>query len=630
MSAETTAQKPKRAPRKRKEEAPLLPPALTPIAAELRSAEAERALEVSLAASPIEVQMPAPQIKLTAEQRMKADFRVFLFAIWKHLGLPKPTPIQYDIAHYLQHGPRRCIIEAFRGIGKSWITAAFAVWLLYGNPDLKIEVVSASKTLADQFSTFALRLIQEVPFLMHLAPDKSAGQHSSKIMFDVGPAKTSKDPSVKSVGITGQITGSRADVLIADDVETPGNSMTQGQRDKLSELVKEFDAVLKPGGRIIYLGTPQTEQSLYLTLATRGYEVRIWPVRYPSPEKLTGLYGDRLAPYVRAKLDADPSLAGKTTEPLRFTDVDLLEREASYGKAGFALQFMLDTTLSDADLYPLKLHDLLVMPLDTERAPASVAWGASAECLIHDLEQIGLNGDRWYRPIFADREWVPYTGSVMFIDPSGRGKDETSWAVVKMLFGFLYLAEVGGTLKGYDDETLQAIADCAKRHKVNMIRVEPNFGDGMFTKLLMPFLRKTHPCTVEEVRSVGQKEKRVIDVLEPVMMQHKLIVAEQVVREDQRERYRDLSPEQQLKYRLFYQLTRITKEKGALAHDDRVEAVAGAVAYWVEQMAADHKAQVDQHREEELRKALEDFRSHVMGLGEGASAGLSAFDDILG
>jgi len=78
------------------------------------------------------------------------DFRYFLVLVWKFLDLPDPTPLQYDVARYLQHGPRRKIIEAFRGIGKSWITSAFVVWLLLRNPQLKILVVSASKERADQ------------------------------------------------------------------------------------------------------------------------------------------------------------------------------------------------------------------------------------------------------------------------------------------------------------------------------------------------------------------------------------------------------------------------------------------------------------------------------------------------
>ena len=175
---------------------------------------------------------------------LKEDFRAFLYLIWKHLNLPEPTPVQYDIAHFLQHGPKRTIIEAFRGVGKSFVTAALCLWLLYRDPDVKIMVVSASKERADAFSQFVKRLIAEVPFLAHLKATKN--QRDTLIAFDVGPAKTDQSPSMKSVGITGQLTGSRADIIVADDIEVMGNSATQAARDKLLELVKEFDAVLKP------------------------------------------------------------------------------------------------------------------------------------------------------------------------------------------------------------------------------------------------------------------------------------------------------------------------------------------------------------------------------------------------
>ena len=202
-----------------------------------------------------------------------SDFRKFLYVVWKHLNLPDPTPVQYDIAKYLQHGEKRMVIEAFRGVGKSWITSAYVVWLLYCNPQLNILVVSASKTRSDDFTTFTLRLIHEMPILAHLIPKDA--QRQSKISFDVAPAAASHAPSVKSVGISGQLAGSRADVIVADDIEVPNNSMTQGMRDRLSEAVKEFDAVLKPNGRIIYLGTPQNQESLYNKLPARGYKTHI-------------------------------------------------------------------------------------------------------------------------------------------------------------------------------------------------------------------------------------------------------------------------------------------------------------------------------------------------------------------
>ena len=41
------------------------------------------------------------------------DFRYFLVIVWKHLQLPNPTPIQLDIAGYMQDGQNRRSIDAF-------------------------------------------------------------------------------------------------------------------------------------------------------------------------------------------------------------------------------------------------------------------------------------------------------------------------------------------------------------------------------------------------------------------------------------------------------------------------------------------------------------------------------------
>ncbi|MFI3272616.1 MAG: phage terminase large subunit [Pseudomonadota bacterium] len=457
------------------------------------------------------------------------DFRTFLVLVWRHLNLPDPTPVQLDIAHTLYKSPRRMVIEAFRGVGKSWITAAYVVWLLYINPQRKIMVLSASKDRADNFTTFCLRLIQEIPVLQHLQPRND--QRCSKLSFDVGPAKADQAPSVVSKGIFSQITGGRADYIIADDIEVPNNSFTQAMRDKLSEAVKEFDAILKPNGNILYLGTPQTEQSLYNNLPDRGYSVLIWPARYPSEEQMVN-YGTRLAPFIINKLAQDSSLVGRTTDPRRFTDEDLLERELSYGRQGFQLQFMLDTRLSDADRYPLKLADLIVMGCSPSDAPEKLIWASGTSNVINDVPCVGLNGDRYHTPISLQGDWLPYTGSVMAIDPSGRGTDETSVTVVKMLNGYLYLTAVKAYKDGYSDDTLKAIALLAKEQEVNHVIIEANFGDGMFTKLISPFFMKHHPCLIEEVKHSRQKEARIIDTLEPVLRQHKLVVDKSVIQWD--------------------------------------------------------------------------------------------------
>jgi len=534
------------------------------------------------------------------------DFRNFTYLVWSHLGLPEPTPIQYDIAHYLQNSPKRSIIEAFRGVGKSYITAAYVVHQLLLNPELKFMVVSASKARADDFSTFTQRIIVELPICQHLVARD--GQRWSKIAFDVAPAKASGSPSVKSVGVTGQLTGSRADIIIADDVEVPNNSMTHMMREKLYETVKEFDAVLKPDGKIIYLGTPQNEMSLYNVLLSRGYDMRIWTARYPTLERAEKAYGDRLAPLLYDSLQKEQkALYGLPTDPKRFDDQDLLERELSYGRSGFALQFMLDTSLSDSNKYPLKLSDLIIYSCDKDTAPEKVVYGIMKPML--DIPNVGLAGDKFYAPEDTIGR-LDYQGSVLAIDPSGRGSDETAYAVVKMLNGYLYVTDAGGVAGGYSESTLQHLTDLAKINKVNMVLIESNFGDGMFTELLKPYLLKTYPCTLEEVRHSKQKENRIIDTLEPVMNQHRLVIDPKVIQKDY-DSVQSMPPDVGIKYMLTYQMTRITKVRGALAHDDRLDVLAMAVQYWVDQMAADADTEIRSRKEELLELELDKFMSNL-------------------
>jgi len=536
------------------------------------------------------------------------DFRNFLYLVWKHLNLPDPTELQYDIAEYLQHGPKRSVIMAFRGVGKSWITSAFVVHQLLLDPSKNILVVSASKNRSDDFSTFTLRIIQEIPILQGLKP--SENQRFSKIAFDVGPAPASHAPSVKSLGISSQLTGSRADIIVADDVEVANNSATQGMRDKLDEQVKEFDAIIKPldSSRIIFLGTPQCEDSIYNKLRERGYKSRIWSSEYPDDREAINNYGGDLAPLIADNIT--PETVGTSTEPLRFTDLDLEERKMSYGRTGYALQFMLNPKLSDADRYPLKINDLVVMDVDVDVAPEKIVWSSDPDNCDRELPNVGLAGDRYRRPANTVGDMIPYTGSVLSIDPSGRGKDETGYAVVKMLNGQLFVPDAGGIRGGYDTKTLQQLVAIAKDNKVNKVVIESNFGDGMFMELIKPLFRTTYPVTIEEVRHNKQKELRIVDTLEPVLNSHRLIVDPTVINNDYRSAL-SYPIEQQTRYMLMYQLSRITRDRGSLVHDDRLDALSIAVGYWVQQMAADvNQSMIDRQQEllqEELTKFTDSF-----------------------
>jgi len=530
---------------------------------------------------------------------------------WSHLGLPAPTKVQYQIAEYLQHGPKRCVIQAFRGCGKSYVSAGYVLWRLLLDPKLNFLVVSASKSRSDDFSTFCLRLLSEMPLLEHLKPTEE--QRCSKVAFDINGAPASQAPSVKSIGITGQITGSRADVIIADDVEVLNNSATEGMRHKLSETIKEFDAVIKPltTSKVIYLGTPQSYNSIYKMLPERGFKTCVWPSRFPSESERIA-YGDSFSVDLRDELHNDPTLLGKPTDPQRFSEADLMERQASYGRSGFALQFQLNTSLSDQNRYPLKLSDLIVMTLNPDMGPQKAVWASSPELAWNELPNVGLNGDRFYRPMSVVEPWVKYDGCCMSIDPSGKGRDETAYAVVKMLHGQLFLAEIGGLMEGYSPKSLETLAEVAKKHGVNSVIIEENFGGGMFTSLIKPVFARIHPCNIEEVRHSKQKEARIIDVLEPVMSSHKLIVDSDLVRKD----YADCDVrglDTALKYSLFYQMSRITRDRGALSNDDRLDALAMAVQYWVEQMGRDTDLALVEQKDRLLDDELAKFADSVFG-----------------
>ena len=543
---------------------------------------------------------------------LQDDFKLFLQALWAQLDLPSPTRAQYAIADYLQHGPKRLQIQAFRGVGKSWITGAFVLWTLFNDPERKIMIISASKERADNMSIFLQKLIIETPWLNHLRPSGDDARWS-RVSFDV-KCSPHQAPSVKSVGITGQLTGSRADLMILDDIEVPGNSMTELMREKLLQLCTEAESILTPknDSRILFLGTPQTTFTIYRKLAERNYRPFVWTARYPrDPKNYEGL----LAPQLQEDLEeaerrqgsdqknqskvskeGDNPLSWTPTDPDRFDSSDLLEREASMGRSNFMLQFMLDTSLSDAEKFPLKMADLVVTSVNPSTAPDAVVWCSDPQNIIKDAPTVGLPGDYFYSPMQLQGEWSPYTETICSIDPSGRGTDETAAAYISQRNGFLYLHEMRAYRDGYSDSTLLDILRGCKKFGVTKLLIETNFGDGIVSELFRKHLQQTKQAIdIEEVRANVRKEDRIIDALEPILNQHRLVVDRSVIDWDFRSNS-ERPPEERLLYMLFYQMSRMCREKGAVKHDDRLDCLAQGVKYYTDALA------ISAHETVKLRK----------------------------
>jgi hypothetical protein len=547
--------------------------------------------------------LQAPSTGDSVLESLQKDFKLFLQALWSQLDLPSPTRAQYAIADYLQHGPKRLQIQAFRGVGKSWITGAFVLWTLFNNPEKKIMIISASKERADNMSIFLQKLIIETPWLVHLRP-KSDDARWSRISFDVN-CSPHQAPSVKSVGITGQLTGSRADLMILDDIEVPGNSMTEMMREKLLQLCTEAESILTPkqDSRIMYLGTPQTTFTIYRKLAERNYRPFVWPARVP---RQLSNYEGLLAPQLQEDIDGGAE-AWDVTDPDRFANDDLLEREAAMGRSNFMLQFMLDTSLSDAEKFPLKFSDLIITSVNPTQAPDSCVWCSDPRNVLKDLPTVGLPGDYFYSPMQLQGEWSDYQETICSVDPSGRGTDETAATYISQKNGFLYVHEVRAYRDGYSDSTLLDILRGCKRYNVTKLLIETNFGDGIVAELFRKHLQQTKQgIDVEEVRATVRKEERIIDSLEPVMNQHRLIVDRGVVEWDYASN-KDEAPEKRLLYMLFYQMSRMCREKFAIRHDDRLDSLAQGVKYFTDAMGISAQEVVNQRKRDEWNDTLQSF-----------------------
>ena len=534
---------------------------------------------------------------------LQSDFKVFLQALWGQLALPSPTRAQYAIADYLQHGPKRLQIQAFRGVGKSWITGAFVLWTLFNDCEKKIMIISASKERADNMSIFLQKLIIETPWLVHLRP-KSDDSRWARISFDVN-CSPHQAPSVKSVGITGQLTGSRADLMILDDIEVPGNSMTELMREKLLQLCTEAESILTPkqDSRIMYLGTPQTTFTIYRKLAERSYKPFVWPARYP---RSISNYEGLLAPSLTEDIE-EGAESWEVTDPDRFDNDDLLEREASMGRSNFMLQFMLDTSLSDAEKFPLKCADLIVTSVNPTSAPDNIIWCSDPQNVIKDLPTVGLPADYFYSPMLLQGDWQPYTETICSIDPSGRGTDETAAAFISQYNGFLYLHEMSAYREGYSDSTLLDILKRCKKYNVSKLVIETNFGDGLVSELFRKHLQQTKQLIdIEEVRANVRKEDRIIDALEPVLNQHRLVVNRSVIEWDFKSNP-DEAPELRLLYMLFYQMSRMCREKGAVKHDDRLDCLAQGVKYFTDAMAISANESIIMRKRDDWQDMMEAF-----------------------
>ena len=504
---------------------------------------------------------------------MLDDFRNHLWGCFKYLGIGEPTPAQYAMADALQEGDVDMQLQAGRGFGKSVITACLASWFLLKDINCTIMVVSATSNKAAEFISMTRRILDLVPYCQHLKP----GDHTTDNAFGFNVecrTKTGQDKSCFARGISSQLTGSHADFVIADDVEIEGNCETAGARDKLLGKVSEFEQIRNVGGRVIFLGTPQIRDSIYNVLK-EGYPVTKFPAIIPDKNNPSECED------INKWIWEIGGEAGEATQPERFSFDVLMERQAKIGPRLFALHYKLDTSLADAEKYPLRLADLIVIDVNKDICPEKIVWAQSQP--MKAVPSFGMAGDMIYEPMWVSDNYTEYLQTLMFIDPSGRGRDETAICISSFANGYIFIHELLGLEGGYDKATLMKIAKLANEYDIKSIYVESNFGDAMFCQLLAPVVASIcgGNLAIEEYRVGGRKESRLLESLEPVMSSHRLVFNRRAVVSEETQR----------------QITRLHDARGALPRDDRVDVLAASVSHWHELLHLDvdeviHKNQI--------------------------------------
>ena len=550
------------------------------------------------------------------------SFPIFLNDVWKLLGFKGVTRLQVAMAHYIQTGNNRRFLAAFRGASKSYLSCAYVVWRLMKDPDLEILIISATESRAKGFVTFCRQIIDTAPFLHQLIPGR--GQRDSNLEFEVAGKKPSPNPSLRAFGIGGQITGGRSDLIVGDDIEIPRNSNTAALREKLKNAVMEFEALGKPGSEQLFLGTYESVESIYMDLPEKGFETTVFPVFFTDGMDENGkdVYQGQLNSYITSELKKNPDLMGEPLEYERFTMEDLLAKKLSMGEQGWSLQFLLDPSLSDADKTPLKLRNLIVSDVDPSNLPSNIVWTNKRTSQL-EYDHFGFRSDALYEgDVPAMTPYGQAEVSYMYIDPSGLGKDETGYAIGHGYGGRVFVSDVGGYLEGFSESTITGIVKLAILRGGDRIFVEKNFGGGMFNRLLEACIQEHEShIGVDNINSSGRKEERILDILEPAMNLHRVVLCRSVLEKERREHLeKNTSPA----YLLTLQMCRLQRIKGCLEHDDRIDALAGLVGQMTAIMGLSPATEAHRKENEAWEKEIQAFASRMSLIQEGPSGWMNS------
>lgn len=411
----------------------------------------------------------------------------------ERMGLGTPE-IHLKMADWLERSWRgkkvRLLLMAFRSSGKSTIAGLFAAWLLYINPALRILVLAADFSLAKKMVRNVRRILERHPLTSDIKPTKAEQWASDR--FTVNRDLELRDPSMLARGITSNITGSRADIIICDDVEVPNTCDSPEKRENLRDLLMETEYVMVPEGTKLFIGTPHNYNTIYAD----------------APRHELGEDEVFLQDFERMVIPVHDE-EGVSAWPERFSAENIERIKRTSGPNRFSSQML---------LRPVNIAD---GKLD----PAALQFYGGTINYIKELDRLEICG----RPmVSAHGYWDPAFGR-------GGGDASVFAAVYTDEDGQRWLHELKYLeLDNFSDED-EATQQCrqvafqAQLLRLPVVAVETN-GIG---KLLPQILRreiakKGAPCAVKEIDNRRAKDLRILEAFDVVLAAKALHVHERV------------------------------------------------------------------------------------------------------
>lgn len=427
------------------------------------------------------------------------SFPLFV-SLWNQSQDLRTPSIHFQIASWLaerwQSDDHDLLLTAFRSSGKSTLVGLFASWLLANDPECRILVLAADHQLATKMVRTVRRVLERHPLTLELRP--RAAEEWASDRFTVNRFGTHRDPSMLAKGITANITGSRADIVICDDVEVPNTCDTPTKRMELRERLDEIDFVLVPGGTRLFVGTPHTYHSIYTD----------------TPRRDTGEKVPYLNDFQRLSLPIIDD-AGESRWPDRFSISHIQAIQKRAGPAKFLSQMMLEPT----DITEARLNPERMIPYDT---PLDYRESNGVPIL-----EIGRA-----RMVSATCFWDPSFGR------PGRG-DSCAIAIVfsdaeggRWLHDVEYLTHVPELAADIDEATqlCRQVVTFVRRYYVPSITVEIN-GLGRFLPGLLrrEIARGGLASGVLEHTSTRNKSARILSAFDALLAAGRLHVSDRVL-----------------------------------------------------------------------------------------------------